>query len=202
MLGVLNTWIIIEFKRISRRRLLLSQGMSCEVSAIPSQSYFEGNVNSTVVNPSPTNGQAEKGTEHAGLTSPAASSNPATDDNPTAANSVTATHNVTPYSDGFVVEKEVTNMDSPTLNNNGHVFEGKCPLPEDVSSPLANGYRPVFTEEINGDRNFSAPNVTRGKDEKEKEAIMLSTINVASKCHFSFMPLSSSHHESSFSYNG
>lgn len=187
MLGVLNTWIIIEFKRISRRRLLLSQGMSCEVSAIPSQSYFEGNVNSTVVNPSPTNGQAEKETEQAGPTSPAGASEPLTDGNPTAATNVTGTHAVS-YSDGYVVEKEVSKVDSPTLNNNGHVVGGKCPLPEDISSPVVNGYRPVFAgEEINGCRKSSAPCATRGKEEKEKEAIMLSTINVASEFVFVFV---------------
>lgn len=181
MLGVLNTWIIIEFKRISRRRLLLSQGMSCEVSAIPSQSYFEGNVNSTVVNPSPTNGQAEKETEQAGSTSPAGTSDPLTDGNPTAATNVTGINTVS-YSDGYVVEKEVSKVDSPTLNNNGHVVGGKCPLPEDVSSPVVNGYRPVFAgEEINSCGKSSAPCATRGKEEKEKEAIMLSTINVASE---------------------
>lgn len=182
MLGVLNTWIIIEFKRISRRRLLLSQGMSCEVSAIPSQSYFEGNVNSTVVNPSPTNGQAEKETEQAGPTTPPGSGDPPANKNPTAATNVTSTHTATSFNDGFVVEKEVTKMDSPTLNNNGHVVGGKCPLPEGVSSPVVNGYRPVFAgEEINGCKKSSVPCATRSAEEKEKEAIMLSTINVASE---------------------
>ncbi|XP_069948054.1 dopamine D2-like receptor [Cherax quadricarinatus] len=59
LLAVLNTWIIIEFKRISRRRQLLSRGFNCEVSAVPSQSYFEGNPVSTVVNHSPVIGQGE-----------------------------------------------------------------------------------------------------------------------------------------------
>ncbi|XP_064098581.1 probable G-protein coupled receptor AH9.1 [Macrobrachium nipponense] len=54
MLAVLNTYIIIEFKKISRRRRLLSQNMSCEVSAIPSQSYGELNApNTVIVNSSP-----------------------------------------------------------------------------------------------------------------------------------------------------
>lgn len=61
LLAVLNTWIIIEFKRISRRRRLLSQGLSCEVSAIPSQSFYEANnaPATSVVNASPTRGAKE-----------------------------------------------------------------------------------------------------------------------------------------------
>ncbi|XP_068230615.1 probable G-protein coupled receptor AH9.1 [Palaemon carinicauda] len=57
MLAVLNTYIIIEFKKISRRRRLLSQNLSCEVSAIPSQSYGELHAQNTVITSSspPTN---------------------------------------------------------------------------------------------------------------------------------------------------
>ncbi|KAG0712100.1 putative G-protein coupled receptor AH9.1 [Chionoecetes opilio] len=173
LLGVLNTWIIIEFKRISRRRLLLSRGISCEVSAIPSQSYFEGNANSTVVNPSPTSGQVEKDTDPAASTTPAPSS-----DLPLGGNTTTATNDESPihrvsYSDGYALEKERTNIDSQGFNNNGHLAGGQC-----VSTTIMNGYSRVLAgEDLVDCKNSMAPSVIR--DQQEEETIVLSTINVS-----------------------
>lgn len=173
LLGVLNTWIIIEFKRISRRRLLLSRGMSCEVSAIPSQSYFEGNVNSTVVNPSPTNGQVEKNTEPAAPALVAPSSDSPLDDNPNAVTNVVSSNHTVPYSDSYTLEKEATIVDPQGLNNNnGHVVSGKC-TPEGATTPIVNGYRPVLTgEDVGSSKNSS---INRGQE----ETIVLSAINVS-----------------------
>ncbi|KAK8399505.1 hypothetical protein O3P69_003530 [Scylla paramamosain] len=173
LLGVLNTWIIIEFKRISRRRLLLSRGMSCEVSAIPSQSYFEGNVNSTVVNPSPTNGQVEKNTEQTAPVMIAPSSDSPLDDNPNAVTNVVQPSHTVPYNDSYTLEKEDTMVDPQGLNNNnGHVVSGKC-TPEGASTPVVNGYRPVLTgEDVSSSKNSS---INRGQE----ETIVLSAINVS-----------------------
>ena len=173
LLGVLNTWIIIEFKRISRRRLLLSRGMSCEVSAIPSQSYFEGNVNSTVVNPSPTNGQVEKNNEQVRPVMVAPSSESPLDDTPaTVTNVVPPIHPVS-YADSYTLEKEDTIVDPQGLNNNnGHVVSGKC-TPEGASTPVVNGYRPVMTgEDVGSSKNSS---INRGQE----ETIVLSAMNVS-----------------------
>ncbi|KAG7156989.1 G-protein coupled receptor [Homarus americanus] len=127
LLAVLNTWIIIEFKRISRRRLLLSQGMSCEVSAIPSHSYFEGNANITVVNHSPTNGQVEPESiaiEPVAINGPCVSKLSNTVNNPATS---TSSSDVSPLhqeglilnSNGYVNGMDYKVVDNTSLNGNG-----------------------------------------------------------------------------------
>lgn len=168
LLAVLNTWIIIEFKRISRRRLLLSQGISCEVSAIPSQSYLEGNANTTVVNHSPTNGQVE----------PEPAATDATLVTTTATNPTTATSTVTSLSEiSPPLGREERRMENTVLSSNGHVHRTDHKA-VDNSHVTGNGYR-VDTAggDIASTRNSSGKSITRSRG--EKETIGLSMINVS-----------------------
>ncbi|XP_042203076.1 alpha-2B adrenergic receptor-like [Homarus americanus] len=166
LLAVLNTWIIIEFKRISRRRLLLSQGMSCEVSAIPSHSYFEGNANITVVNHSPTNGQVEPESiaiEPVAINGPCVSKLSNTVNNPATS---TSSSDVSPlHQEGLI------------LNSNGYV-NGMDYKVVDNTSLNGNGCKPLSADgDMASTRNSSAKSTIRSKG--EKETIGLSMINVS-----------------------
>ncbi|XP_063600000.1 probable G-protein coupled receptor AH9.1 [Penaeus indicus] len=174
LLAVLNTWIIIEFKRISRRRRLLSQGMSCEVSAIPSQSYYEANnaPATSVVNASPTRGAKESsspppfsgGPSVPPLTPVAVPPSSVLSPPPPPSSSVP------PAEGGKEANQGIASSASPSILN------GR------TSSSASNGYaegggRISFTTDT---RNSSGKSFGRqnGKEE-DKEKIGLSMINVS-----------------------
>ncbi|XP_069195649.1 alpha-2B adrenergic receptor-like [Procambarus clarkii] len=196
LLAVLNTWIIVEFKRISRRRLLLSRGMSCEVSAIPSQSYFEGNANTTVVNHSPSNGRVESepaaacpNTANDTSIGPHASINIPIVSNPTAATSVlttspttnpsavtTPTNTVTSYSEISPLSQE-SKIETCLINSNEHAGHTDYKA-VDATSHHGNGYKSVLADgDIASTRNSSSKSTTQSRE--GKETIGLSMINVS-----------------------
>ncbi|XP_071515492.1 uncharacterized protein [Panulirus ornatus] len=181
LLALLNTWIIIEFKRISRRRLLLSQGISCDVSAIPSQSYLEGNANTTMVNHSPSNGRVEcepPATDATAATttatSPTTTTNSTNATDPTTATSPTNATGTVTY---FCEMSPPVNHESTIISNNGHVNRTDY-VAADHPQITGNGYKPEPTEgDISSTRNSSCKSTARSRG--DKETIGLSMINVS-----------------------
>ncbi|XP_037799648.1 probable G-protein coupled receptor AH9.1 [Penaeus monodon] len=171
LLAVLNTWIIIEFKRISRRRRLLSQGMSCEVSAIPSQSFYEANnaPATSVVNASPTRGAKESSSPPPLSVGPSVPPLTAVAVPPSSVLSPPPSSSVPPAEGHKEANQGIASSASPSILN------GR-------TSSASNGYaegggRISFTADT---RNSSGKSFGRqnGKED-DKEKIGLSMINVS-----------------------
>ncbi|CAL4067703.1 unnamed protein product, partial [Meganyctiphanes norvegica] len=144
MLAVLNTWIIIEFKRLSkRRRLMSSQGMANEVSCYPSYSHVDANT-TTVINSS------KPGTADAKNTPLSKSQN-----------------NINGTANTLAVPFNSHCNESKSLGNSNTAFIGEADIGNGVSSDLNQSSTQLQNEKISKSSSNN-PNKSNKSDKSSK----------------------------------